>query len=75
MRVHLVEWLTGVPVEQCDGCAEEAFLFPPGAGAAVGAISQIRPKAVDLIRLALAAKGLTFARSPATRRSHAPGSR
>jgi DNA-directed RNA polymerase alpha subunit len=43
--------------------------------AEVSQLHGIGRKAVDLIRLALAAKGLTFARSPATRRSHAPGSR
>jgi hypothetical protein len=43
--------------------------------AEVSQLHGMGPKAIELIRLALAAKGLTFSNSPATRRSHAPGSR
>ena len=41
--------------------------------AEVSQLHGMGPKAIELIRLALAAKGLTFSNSPATRRSRAPG--
>src|SRR4051794_40483855 len=39
--IDLLERLSGIPIEQRDGCSEEALLVPSRADTAMGAVAQI----------------------------------
>src|SRR6266566_57798 len=45
--VYLLEWLPCVRIEQWDGRRKQAFLVPPGTGAAMRAVSQISEMAQE----------------------------
>ena len=68
----------GLPAPARRALAQAGFIriqqFTDLTEAQVSQLHGMGPKAIDLIRLALAAKGLTFSNSPAPRRSRARGS-